>query len=356
MTKKNIASNLLDDRWRKTLLSLGVTLRQVIHNLNATNLQIVLVVGNDGVLVGTVTDGDVRRGLLSGMGMDSSIDEIVFREPFVLPPDVSRAIALQLMKVNQISAIPIIDGARRVLGLHLLKEILTSSKRPNQMVIMAGGQGSRLQPHTRTCPKPMLRVHGKPILEHIIERAKAEGFQYFVLAVEYLGHMIQDYFGDGKSWGVEIDYLHEDLPLGTAGALGLLNPQPVAPILVTNGDVLTDIRYGEVLDFHCSHNATATMAVRLYEWQHPFGVVRIKGVDIVGFEEKPIAYSHINAGVYVLEPGALDTLKKGEQYDMPMLFDRLREKKERTIVYPMHEPWLDVGREDDLKQARETDL
>ncbi len=355
MTKKTIASNLLDERWRKTLLSLGVTLRQVIHNLNETNLQIVLIVANDGVLVGTVTDGDVRRGLLSGKGMDSSIDEIVFREPFVLPPDVSRAMALQLMKVNQINAIPIIDGARRVVGLHLLKEILTSSKRLNQMVIMAGGHGSRLQPHTRTCPKPMLRVHGKPILEHIIERAKAEGFQRFVLAVEYLGHMIKDYFGDGNSWGVKIDYLNEDLPLGTAGALGLLNPQPVAPILVTNGDVLTDIRYGEVLDFHCSHNASATMAVGLYEWQHPFGVVRIKGVDIVGFEEKPITYSHINAGVYVLDPRALDTLKTDEHCDMPMLFDRLREKKERTIVYPMHEPWLDVGREDDLKQARKMD-
>ena len=164
------------------------------------------------------------------------------------------------------------------------------------------------------------------MLVHILLRAKSEGFRRFVLAIEYLGHMIEDYFGDGSQWGVEIDYLHEESPLGTAGALGLLNPRPDSPIIVTNGDVLTDVRCGELLDFHRSHNALATMAVRLYEWQHPFGVVHIKGVDIVGFEEKPITISHINAGVYVLEPDALDFLKVGDHCDMPVLFDRLREK------------------------------
>jgi dTDP-glucose pyrophosphorylase len=335
---------------------LGVTVRQVIQNLNEAELQVVLVVEPNGILIGTLTDGDVRRALLRGLGMDSAIDEIVFREPLVLPPEVSRKMALQLMKVNEINAIPIIDENRCVVGLHLLKEILAPAQRQNQMVVMVGGQGSRLQPHTKNCPKPMLQVSGKPMLEHILVRAKSEGFRHFVLAIEYLGHMIEDYFGDGSQWEVQIDYLHEESPLGTAGALGLLNPRPDVPIIVSNGDVLTDVRYGELLDFHCSHNALATMAVRLYEWQHPFGVVRTKGVDIVGFEEKPIALSHINAGVYVLEPDALDSLKAGDHCDMPMLFDRLREKGQRTIVYPMHEPWLDVGHEDDLKQAREMDM
>jgi dTDP-glucose pyrophosphorylase len=353
LAQKHTASYLSSECWKKTLLPLGVTLRQVIHNLNETNLQIVLIIGNDDILVGTLTDGDVRRGLLSGLDMDSSIDEIVFMEPLVLPPEVSREMALQLMKVNEISAIPIVDESRNVIGLHLLKEILVPAERLNQMVVMVGGQGSRLQPHTRDCPKPMLRVKGKPMLEHILERAKAEGFRHFVFAVAYLGHMIKDYFKDGSKWGVEIDYLWEETPLGTAGALGFLNPRPDAPILVTNGDVLTDIRYGDVLDFHCSHKASATMAVRFYESQHPFGVVQINGIDIVGFEEKPIVLSHINAGVYVLEPSAIDAMNKGERCDMPMLFNRLRDKNERTIVYPMHEPWLDVGREDDLKQARE---
>jgi dTDP-glucose pyrophosphorylase len=353
LTQEITTSDNSNKSWRKALLPLGVTLQQAVQNLNEAELQVVLVVEKNDILVGTLTDGDVRRGLLCGLGMESSIDEIVFRDPLVLPRDVSREMALQLMKVNEISAIPIVDEARCVVGLHLLKEILVPSKRPNHMVVMAGGKGSRLQPHTSTCPKPMLRVHGKPMLEHIIERAKDEGFQRFVLAIEYLGHMIEDYFGDGNQWGVEIDYLREESPLGTAGALSLLNPEPDFPIVVTNGDVLTDICYGEVLDFHFSHKASATMAVRLYEWQHPFGVVHIKGVDIVGFEEKPTTHTYINAGVYVLEPRALDTLETGGHCDMPMLFDRLREKNQRTIVYPVHEHWLDVGRSDDLKQARE---
>lgn len=194
------------------------------------------------------------------------------------------------------------------------------------------------------------------MLEHIIERAKAEGFRHFVLAIHYLGHMIEDYFGDGSRWQVQIDYLREESPLGTAGALSLLNPRPDTPFVVSNGDVLTDIRYDELLDFHCRHGAAATMAVRLHEWQHPFGVVRTKGVEIIGFEEKPIARSHINAGIYVMEPGALDVLGVGEHCDMPTLFSRLQERAARIIVYPMHEPWLDVGRPDDLERAQENNF
>jgi NDP-sugar pyrophosphorylase family protein len=190
------------------------------------------------------------------------------------------------------------------------------------------------------------------MLEHIIERARAEGFTRFVLAIHYLAEMIEEHFGDGSRWQVEISYLRETIPLGTAGAISLLEPRPDVPLVVSNGDVLTDVRYGELLDFHCRHGAAATMAVRLYEWQHPFGVVRSKGVDIVGFEEKPISRSHINAGIYVLDPPALDALKAGEPCDMPTLFARLQERASRTIVYPMHEPWLDVGRAADLERAQ----
>jgi NDP-sugar pyrophosphorylase family protein len=197
----------------------------------------------------------------------------------------------------------------------------------------------------------MLPVNGKPMLEHIIERAKSEGFNHFVLAIHYLGHMIEDYFGDGSRWQVKIDYLREDSPLGTAGAMGLFDAPPESAFLVTNGDVLTDVRYADVLDFHRRHGATATMAVRLHEWLHPFGVVRISGVDIVGFEEKPISKTHINAGIYVLEPRSLNQLRRGEPCDMPTLFERLQSAAERTIVYPMHEPWLDVGRPEDYRQA-----
>lgn len=327
-------------------------MRQAIHNLDESALQIAIVVSGDGVLLGTVTDGDIRRGLLRGLDLKSSIDSITFRDPLVAPPQLGRDTALQLMQANKIHQLPVVDEHRHVVGLHLWDELLVPTPRPNLMVIMAGGQGTRLRPHTENCPKPLLPVGGKPMLEHIIERAKAEGFQRFVLAIHYLGEMIEDYFADGSRWRVQITYLREQEPLGTAGAIRLLDPRPDSPLLVSNGDVLTDIRYGELIDFHTRHRAAATMAVRLHAWQHPFGVVLTNGVDIVGFEEKPVARSNINAGIYVLEPTAIDSLNEGEACDMPMLFRRLQERAERTIVYPMHEPWLDVGRLGDLELAQ----
>lgn len=190
------------------------------------------------------------------------------------------------------------------------------------------------------------------MLEHIIERAKLQGFSHFVLAIHYLGKMIEEHFGEGERLGVRIEYLREQSPLGTAGALGLLNPRPDASFVVTNGDVITDIHYGELLDFHTRHAAVATMAVRVHEWQHPFGVVQIRGVEVVGFEEKPVARSHINAGVYALDPDALSVLSVNAHCDMPTLFERLQAKAKRTVAYPMYEPWLDVGRPDDLAAAR----
>jgi len=342
--------------WRRALLPANATVQQAIRNLTETALQISLVVTADSKLVGTLTDGDIRRGLLRGLDLASPVDGIVYRDPLVVPPSLGRDTVLQLMRANKVLQLPIVDEARHVVGLHLWDELMIPGRRQNSMVIMAGGQGARLRPHTENCPKPMLPIGGKPMLEHIIERARAEGFHRFVLAIHYLGHMIEEHFGDGSRWQVKIDYLREESPLGTAGAIGLLNPRPEEPLLVSNGDVLTDVRYGELLDFHCRHGAKATMAVRLHEWEHPFGVVRIKGVDIVGFEEKPVSRSHINAGIYVLEPSALDLLKVGEHCDMPSLFGRLQEQAARTIVYPMHEPWLDVGRADDLERAHSLNL
>ena len=350
-TSKNNKSIPIEP-WRSTLLPAHATLQQAISNLNETSLQIAMVVSADGILLGTITDGDIRRGLLRGLDMNSSIDTIIYRDPLVVPPQLGRDTVLQLMQINKVRQLPTVDAERRVVGLHQWDELMVPSHRPNLMVIMAGGQGTRLRPHTENCPKPLLPIGGKPMLEHIIERARADGFQRFVIAIHYFGHMIEDYFGDGDRWQVQIDYLREESPLGTAGSIGLLDSRPEIPFLVSNGDVLTDIRYDELLDFHCRHGAVATMAVRLHEWQHPFGVVRTKGVDIIGFEEKPVTRSHINAGLYVLEPSVLDALKIGEHCDMPMLFNRLQERTLKTIVYPMHEPWLDVGRVGDLGQAQ----
>ncbi|HXG69642.1 MAG TPA: nucleotidyltransferase family protein [Gemmatimonadaceae bacterium] len=337
--------------WRRGIISESSTLQDAIRNLNESSLQIALVVAADGQLIGTLTDGDIRRGLLNRMRLESMIGPIVFRAPLVVPPQVSRETVLQLMQANKVRQLPVVDEERQLLGLHVWDELLLPTVRGNTMVIMAGGRGSRLRPHTDACPKPMLHVGGKPMLEHIVERASTEGFRRFVLATHYLGHMIEDHFGDGSRWQVEIEYLREPSPLGTAGAISLLVPRPEEPIVVSNGDVLTDIRYGELLDFHLRHGAAATMAVRLHEWEHPFGVVLTKGVDIVGFEEKPVSRSHVNAGIYALSPEALDALVIGEPCDMPLLITRVKAEGARTIVYPMHEPWLDLGRDDDLRRA-----
>ena len=331
---------------------MGATIQQAIHSLENSCMQIVLAVSNENKLLGTITDGDIRRGLLKGLNLDSSIEEVMYRNPLVVPPDIGRELVLQLMQANKIHQLPVVDREGVVVGLHLWESIVSPTAIDNPMVIMAGGRGTRLGSHTENCPKPMLEVGGKPMLQHIIERAVTDGFQNFIISLHYLGNMIEEYFGDGNKWGVSIEYLREELPLGTAGCLSIISNEPRVPFVVTNGDVLTDIRYSDILDFHVRHNAIATMAVRQYEMQNQFGVVKTKGVEIEGFEEKPIYRSHINAGIYVLNPVALNHLEAKQYCDMPVLYERIKQTAGRIIVYPMHEPWLDVGRPDDLVLAQ----
>lgn len=340
--------------WKQACLGPEAMLGQGIRALDQTGLRLVLVVTRNQQLLGTVSDGDIRRGLLRGLTLRDSLNRVMNRRPLVVSPSVEAGAALEIMRVNQIFQIPVVDEKKRLRGLYTWGELGRTPHRPNAFVIMAGGRGSRMMPYTQACPKPMLRVADRPILEHIIDRAKHEGFNRFVLAIHYLGEMIERHFGRGDRFGVRIEYLREKFPLGTAGALSLLKPLPDAPVVVTNGDVVTDIRYGELMDFHVRHSAVATMAVRIHEWQHPFGVVQTKGVDITGFEEKPVSRSHINAGVYALSPEAIRGLRAGQQVDMPSLFQALQVKSKRIVAYPMHEPWLDVGDPQDLATAQKS--
>ncbi len=343
--------SLSQEVWQQTILSTKSIIADAIKNLNQHGIKIVLVVDHHGKLQGTVSDGDIRRALLRGLDLKSSILDIVHRDSIVVPPELTKDLVMQLMVANKIQQIPIIDASRKVVGLHLWDQMSTISVRPNLMIIMAGGMGTRLKPYTENCPKPLLPIAGKPMLEHIVERAKLEGFRNFIFSVNYLAEMIEDYFSSGEKWGINIEYLKEASPMGTAGSLSLLNPRPDLPFIVTNGDVITDIQYGQLLDFHSRTGAFATMAVRSYEWQHPFGVVQTNGIEIVGFEEKPITKTNINAGVYALEPEALSLLNKNERCDMPSLYERIQLRGNRIVAYPMHEPWLDVGRPDDLSFA-----
>ncbi len=338
--------------WRTTLVPLGSTIQQAIYSLETSSMQIVLAVSEGNKLAGTLTDGDIRRAFLKGLNLESVLDDVIQRNPLAVPPEISRDLVLQLMQINKIHQLPIVDQEGKVVGLHVWENIIAPKEIENMMLIMAGGKGTRLRPHTENCPKPMLEVGGKPMLQHIIEKAKSDGFKNFVISLNYLGHMVEEHFGDGSNYGVRINYLKEDEPLGTAGCLSLLSKIPELPFIVTNGDVLTDIHYNEFLDFHNRHEASATMAVRQYEIQNQFGVVRTRGVEIEGFEEKPVYRSHVNAGIYVLEPCALKQLKHQQHCDMPTLFERIKQNAGRTIVYPMHEPWLDVGRPTDLELAR----
>lgn len=339
------------ENWRQTKIAAESTLRDAAQNLSKSAQKIALVIDGTGKLLGSLTDGDIRRGLLQGMTLESSVVEVMRRNPLVVPAHMPSDMIRQIMVANKIHQIPEVDDQNTVLGLHTWDAYESARVDTDLMVIMAGGKGVRLRPHTENCPKPMLPVHGRPMLAHIIDRARAEGFVNFIVSTHYLGHLIEEYFGDGRKFGVQIQYLRETSPLGTAGALSLMLSIPERPFIVTNGDVLTDIRYGDLLDFHNRHSSDATMAVRLHEWQHPFGVVEIDGLSIVGFEEKPIARTHINAGVYAISPNALRFLQNGESCDMPKLFERLQANQLRTIAYPMHEPWLDVGRPEDLVAA-----
>ena len=350
MQENNKGTGFKVEGWRDTVVSSVSTIKQAISSLDKTGMKIVLIVDDKDEFIGTISDGDIRRGLLKGLDLSSSLSQIINRKALVVPQNMPKEAVEQLMFANKIHQIPIVDG-KYLKGLHLWDRITSLQLRKNMMVVMAGGRGVRLMPHTENVPKPMVIVSGKPILEHIILRGKLEGFQHFVLAIHHLGHVIEDYFGTGEKFGVKIDYLREKSPLGTAGALSLLKPIPHHPFLVTNGDVITNTRYGDLLDFHERHEAIATMGVRVHEYQNPFGVVKMKGLDIVGFEEKPIVRTNINGGIYVLSPEALDELEQKKHCDMPTLFERIQAKAKRTVAYPIHEQWLDVGKPDDLLHA-----
>jgi len=262
--------------WRKAILPIHSTIHDAIINLDKVAIKIVLVVTADGKLEGTISDGDIRRGLLRGLNLKSPIESIVYRNPMVVFPEIGRETVRQLMVLNKIQQVPVVNENNNIVGLHLWDEISVPLLRNNLMVVMAGGKGTRLHPYTEDCPKPMLPVSGKPMLEHIIERAKREGFSHFVLAIHHLGHVVEDYFGNGEHLHVNIEYLREQSPLGTAGALGLLNTDPEAPFLVTNGDVLTDIHYGELLDFHILHHAAAPWLCAYTNGSIPMELCRLK--------------------------------------------------------------------------------
>lgn len=339
------------DLWRDSIVKINTPIKVAIERLNKVGIKIVLVLDDDSRLLGTISDGDFRRGILSGLSLEDTVEKIMNKNPRTVSEGAGRLEILKVMTDTKIFQIPIIDKNNFVVGLRLWDDISVQAKYSNIMVIMAGGKGSRLHPQTENRPKPMLLVAGIPILEHIIKRAQSQGFTHFIIAINYLGEIIEKYFKDGQNFGVKIEYLHEDVPLGTAGALSLLSSKPERAFIVTNGDVITDINYSDFLEYHTAQNAAATVAVHTHEFQIPYGVVQINGLEVESYEEKPIVSSLINAGVYALEPDILDYIKEPQYRDMPEILDISRDLKKKVIVYPLHESWIDIGRPIDLEIA-----
>jgi choline kinase len=301
--------------WRECILSEGSRVQDALECLNKTAKQIILIVDSSNLLKGTVTDGDIRRGILRGVDTHHSIAKIMNKSPVVVSSEMSRDVVRELMDINKLRNLPIVDRTGRPIGIHFWDEMNAMPERDTVMVLMAGGLGKRLRPYTENVPKPMVDVNGKPMLEHIINHAKLCGIKRFVITLGYLGEVIKDYFQGGESLSVEIKYVEEKNPLGTAGALSLIGDiifqnEVSREILVSNGDVMTMVNYGEIIDYHLHNEADATMAVKMNEWQYPFGVIKTNGLEIVEIEEKPIFKTYVNSGIYVLSEGLIKNIKK----------------------------------------------
>jgi len=342
--KKKIKYN-----WKNAVLGKDATINKAIKNLSDTSLQICLVVSKSGKLEGTITDGDIRRAMLKGFTLKDKVIKVMKKDPFVVTKKLNRKSIRYLMKANTLLQVPIVDSRRKIVGLHLWNETPQTKTKDNFIILMAGGFGKRMRPKTNNIPKPMLKVNGRPILEQVIENVRDCGFKNIIITTHYLKDKIINYFKDGKKWGVNISYICEDKPLGTAGSLGLIKEIINKPILVTNGDVISDINFSEILDYHNFHKADATMAVRILERPNPFGVIDYEGILIKNITEKPISQSTINSGIYVINSNQVKKVKPNKYYKMTDLFLDIKNAGKKAIVFPMHESWRDIGRIQDIE-------
>jgi dTDP-glucose pyrophosphorylase len=338
--------------FRASLVPIEGTLLDALRALDRGAIEIAFAVDADARLVGALTDGDVRRALLRGATLDSPMAPHVNRRITTLDAQSSRIEALELMQARGISQIPVVGADGHVVGVHLLRDMLATSERDNWAVVMAGGLGTRLGSLTQNTPKPMLRVAGRPILERIVLHLVGHGIRRIFLSVNYLAHVIEHHFGDGSRFGIRIEYLREDRPLGTGGALALLPERPRLPLLVMNGDLVTQANVGSMLAAHTDRGALATIGLRRYDHQVPFGCVELDGHRLVRFDEKPTLSKLVNAGVYVLSPELVARVPAGEMFPLPQLFEDCLRRGEIVTGFEIVDDWIDVGQRDQLSQAR----
>ena len=341
----------MSDRWRRAVVEPTASVRHALQAISDGNLQIAFVLDAEGILQGTVTDGDVRRGLLAGATIDDSVQHVMHLDPITASPTDTPDVLAGLMRRKAIRQVPLVDEHRRMVGLHVHEGAFAGIARPNEVILMVGGLGSRLGALTNDRPKPLIHVGRKPILETIVERLADQGFQRFHMAINYRGELIREHFGDGARWGVTIEYIEERERLGTAGALSLLPAAPRDPFLVMNGDILTSLDFVRLIDFHVENRDAATVAVREHSVQVPYGVVSIEGHQVQGIIEKPTIRHFVSAGIYVLDAPCLRHLAPGQPADMPDLIQRVLDAGGRVGSFPVLEYWRDVGRPEDLAIA-----
>ena len=334
-------------------LKQNATIKEALGIIDSGAMQIALVVDDNDKLLGTLTDGDIRRGILRGLDLDSSIETIVFKEPAIAKISSTKEEILKIALSKKLHQIPIVDDNGIVLDLKEIEELVEPKIKTSRVILMVGGLGTRLRPLTQDTPKPMLKVGNKPILQTIVEKFAEYGFVNITMCVNFNASIIRDYFGDGKEFGVNIDYVLEQKRMGTAGALSLLKERPSEPFFVMNGDLLTNVNFEHIFNYHTLHKATATMCVREYDYEVPYGVVKMNDNKITAIAEKPVQKFFVSAGIYMLSPEILDLIPKNEFYDMPALFEKLIKLSKNVISFPIREYWLDIGRMEEYQRANE---
>ncbi|MCF6340351.1 MAG: nucleotidyltransferase family protein [Sulfurimonas sp.] len=324
---------------------------EVLKKIDKSSMQLALVVDRGNKLIGTLSDGDVRRAILKGISLDNSIEEIYFKTPTVANINDTREEIINICSLKKIHQIPIVDNNGNIIGLEILDELIKKDAKTNSVVLMVGGLGTRLRPLTKDTPKPMLHVGGKPILQTIVEKFASYGFINIIMCVNYKSNIIQEHFGDGNKFGVHIEYILEDKRMGTAGALSLIRDKLNEAFFVMNGDLLTNINFEHMMDYHTSNNSIATMGVREYDFQVPYGVVNVNNTNILSIEEKPLQKFFVSGGIYILDTKAVEFIPNDQFYDMPTLFERVIQDSMKCISFPIKEYWLDIGRVEEYEKA-----
>jgi dTDP-glucose pyrophosphorylase len=340
-----------NEELRTFIIKADQTIRKAMETITANRHEVAFVENNHGQIIGIATDGDIRRGLLHGLTMDSPVENAINKNYIAVGPEEERATVLDMMKSFGIRHVPVVDSQKRLLGVHFLQDLIGTTPKPNIAVIMAGGKGTRLMPLTQNCPKPMIKVAGRPILERLILHLVGFGIRKIYIAINYHGKIIENYFGDGASFGCSIEYLKENMALGTGGALSLLPEQPKHSIIVMNGDLVTQVNITRLLEFHLREKVVATITGRTYQIELPYGVLETDENRLVQLQEKPLLHYLINAGIYILNPEVLSFIPHQQYFPIIHLFDLLLEKKAMIGVHILNEEWIDVGRYDELQHA-----